>query len=679
MSVRRPSVSLSTPPRHHNLAVAFSLWAALILALCHASPAGAQDDAPDDNASDSPQRLALVIDASDSMAQTDVDGGSRMDAAKKATVEVLKEIKGQTDVGLLTYGSKESNAPDNKARGCEDVSVLAPVGAPDVERMTEAINELQPTGFTPIGKSLQKAAEELGDTGPRSIVLVSDGVDTCAPPAVCDVAKDLAGAGVDLAVHTVGFKVDGKAKEELECIANETGGTYTPASDAASLKDTLSSVVSRVGADYETTGTPLTLTDNPEDGLYVGEGQYLSEMEGPTESGDESVAKYFKVEVPEGTQTIVSAATIIPLRLENDSQTVYFHTNLEASNATCDETKDSNFASSEYPDPATATRLVISNEEGCDPKEWIVALSRGGSAYEPTLPVEIMVGHEPIVRGEEAGPEDPHEGASFEQDKVAIRPSEPKPTTGANSYSAATEITPGTYSDNIVAGETRYYKVDVPWGKRPVAMVEFDRRQARDPRNGMLEIATPWREIKSNFDFEGLDEDKNTKLDHQRAYYSYYRNRVGDNYASAFKNDSAFAGHWYVMVTLDGREDNGMVSEQESYKLTVALDGEEVAGPSWRPPSEAGPEPSITPISENSEMENDSSAEGGIGDGSENSGDSSDPTATADSQSTGFQKYALWGLVGLIALLALAVIMYFGVVVPRRKKSARDSTFHQQG
>ena len=579
---------------------------ALILLVCHTSPAWAQETQGESSSDSGPQRLMLVIDASDSMAQTDVDGGSRMDAAKSATIDVIKGLDSNIDAGLIAYGSKESNAPYNRATGCEDVTVLASVGKPDVEQLKSTINDLEATGYTPIGASLKKAAEELGDTGKRSIILVSDGEDTCAPPPVCEVAKDLAGAGVDLGVHTVGFKVNDKAREELECIANETGGTYSAADNTKGLKETLSSVVSRVGQDYETQGTPLELKDKPEDGLYVGEGQYVSKREGPTKDGEESTSKYFKVEVPEGIQTIVSAATIIPLRLEDDKQTVYFHTNLEASTATCDESYDSNFASSEYPDPATATRLVISDEEGCDPKEWRIAVNRGGSAYEPTLPVEILVGNEPIVRGEEAGPEDPHEGASFEQDKVAIRPGEPKPVEGANSYSAATTIEPGTYSDNIVAGETRYYKIDVPWGQRPVAMVEFDRKQARDPLNGMLEIATPWREIKSNFDFESLKEDKNTKLDHQRAYYAYYRNRVGDGYPQAFKKDSAFAGDWYVMVTLDGREDNGMVSEEETYTLTVALDGEEVSGPEWRPSNDPGPEPTIEPMS----VSEDTSSEG---------------------------------------------------------------------
>ena len=39
-------------------------------------------------------------------------------------------------------------------------------------------------------------------------MLVSDGIDTCAPPPVCEVAADLADRGVDIIINTVGFNVD---------------------------------------------------------------------------------------------------------------------------------------------------------------------------------------------------------------------------------------------------------------------------------------------------------------------------------------------------------------------------------------------------------------------------------------------------------------------------------------
>src|SRR5690606_40031567 len=97
------------------------------------------------------------------------------------------------------------------------------------------VDGLQASGFTPIGRSLQAAVDDLPPEGRRTVVLVSDGIDTCAPPRACDVARQIVADGVELRVEAVGFQVDAAAAEELRCIAEATGGTYRPADDAADL------------------------------------------------------------------------------------------------------------------------------------------------------------------------------------------------------------------------------------------------------------------------------------------------------------------------------------------------------------------------------------------------------------------------------------------------------------
>ena len=161
-------------------------------------------------------KAALIVDASGSMLDADVDGGTRMDAAKRAAHELVNDLPDSANLGLLAYGMRVSNAPEDHARGCQDVETLVPVGKLDRGLLNRKIDEMTPSGYTPIGHSLRAAAKELGDEGERTIILVSDGIDTCAPPPVCEVAKELAGEGVDLTIHTVGFKTDEEARKELE-------------------------------------------------------------------------------------------------------------------------------------------------------------------------------------------------------------------------------------------------------------------------------------------------------------------------------------------------------------------------------------------------------------------------------------------------------------------------------
>ena len=75
--------------------------------------------------------------------------------------------------------------------------------------------------------------------------------------------------GIDLVINTVGFNVEPEAQQELQCIADATGGTYADASDADSLAKELSRAAPRTFNAYEsdleeieggeTEGSPATV------------------------------------------------------------------------------------------------------------------------------------------------------------------------------------------------------------------------------------------------------------------------------------------------------------------------------------------------------------------------------------------------------------------------------------
>jgi Ca-activated chloride channel family protein len=87
------------------------------------------------------------------------------------------------------------------AAGCQDVTTtLSPLRPADAKALGTAVDGIQASGFTPIGPALRKAAAMLPANGPGSIVLVSDGVDTCAPPSSCEVAAQLHRANPPLTI-----------------------------------------------------------------------------------------------------------------------------------------------------------------------------------------------------------------------------------------------------------------------------------------------------------------------------------------------------------------------------------------------------------------------------------------------------------------------------------------------
>jgi Ca-activated chloride channel family protein len=220
--------------------------------------------------------MLLVLDASGSMNADDGSGRPKIDAAKDALRGLVDSLPPGAPVGLRVYGHRVPNT--DKANGCRDTELVAPVAPLDRDRMKAAIGSFPAKGFTPIGLSLQEAAKDLPEAPERTVVLVSDGVDTCAPPDPCQVARDLIAQGVKLKVETVGFQVDAAARDQLRCIAAATGGAYVDAPDAARLGQSLSTISKRALRAYVTRGIPVTGGLTRETAQAIAEGQHLFSM-----------------------------------------------------------------------------------------------------------------------------------------------------------------------------------------------------------------------------------------------------------------------------------------------------------------------------------------------------------------------------------------------------------------
>ncbi|MCX5403733.1 VWA domain-containing protein [Streptomyces sp. NBC_00335] len=189
-------------------------------------------------------KVELVLDVSGSMRAQDIDGQTRMSAAKQAFNEVLDAVPDEVQLGIRTLGANYPG-PD-KSLGCKDTKQLYPVGPLDRTEAKTAVATLAPTGWTPIGPALLGAAEDLkGGDATRRIVLITDGEDTCAPLDPCEVARDIAAQGIHLVIDTLGLVPDAKTRDQLICIAEATGGTYTSVQHKAELSGRVRQLVGR--------------------------------------------------------------------------------------------------------------------------------------------------------------------------------------------------------------------------------------------------------------------------------------------------------------------------------------------------------------------------------------------------------------------------------------------------
>lgn len=218
---------------------ACALLAALTAGI--AFPAGAAAGEP--TGEDAP-KVNLVLDVSGSMRTRDIDGGTRMAAAKQAFNEVLDATPEEVRLGIRTLGADYPG--DDRKTGCEDTAQLYPVGPLDRTEAKTAVATLAPTGWTPIGPALLQAAGDLdGGDGSKRIVLISDGEDTCAPLDPCEVAREIAAKGIGLTIDTLGLVPNAKMRRQLSCIAEATGGTYTSVEHTDELTDKVNQLVDR--------------------------------------------------------------------------------------------------------------------------------------------------------------------------------------------------------------------------------------------------------------------------------------------------------------------------------------------------------------------------------------------------------------------------------------------------
>lgn len=232
--------------------------AALMLAGCGSTVAGS---AGSDSGPMPSVPTVLILDASGSM--TEAEGsGERMDAAKLAARTLVDALPADAELALLAYGASTGGAEEEKARGCADVTTLVPLGPLDRGAMAGAIDALTPSGYTPIGLSLERAAEQLEGDGEQAIVLVSDGEDTCDMPP-CEVAARIRDQHPQTRISTIGFRTEGEASRQLSCVADVGDGLFVTADNAEQL-------AARLLASRDLAGARLALSPTGSRGLILG-------------------------------------------------------------------------------------------------------------------------------------------------------------------------------------------------------------------------------------------------------------------------------------------------------------------------------------------------------------------------------------------------------------------------
>lgn len=213
-------------------------------------PTAAADPVQDTTSTKDP--IVVVMDTSSSMSENDASGNVKIDGARSAVLDLINALPSNARFGLIAYPGNSGTGPG----GCPEGDVEIEVGPLSQTTASAAVRRLTPSGDTPTAEALTHAAEVIKAPGADgvstrngTIVLVSDGESNCGAD-VCETARQLSASGVQVAVNTVGFQISEEGAEELNCVADATGGKYVDAQDAEGLQNAL----------QDLSGARLTLT-----------------------------------------------------------------------------------------------------------------------------------------------------------------------------------------------------------------------------------------------------------------------------------------------------------------------------------------------------------------------------------------------------------------------------------
>lgn len=236
----------------HTMGASYAptMWAVIGLAgsFGHVTTAGLQIIAEaDPKKAAAARNLEIILDVSGSM-MSKLGKSTRIGTARQVLHDVMAKLPDDFNVGLRVYAHRYS-FKDVK-QSCTDTELLVPIQRLDRQRIQSSVDHLKPRGDTPLFYSLRQTPGDLKPAGGGSVIVITDGQETCSGDqehtrqAAEETARELKASGIPETVNIVGFTLQGTEKKQAEQVmpplAQATGGRYYYAEDGQALSRALS-------------------------------------------------------------------------------------------------------------------------------------------------------------------------------------------------------------------------------------------------------------------------------------------------------------------------------------------------------------------------------------------------------------------------------------------------------
>ncbi|HEX3704067.1 MAG TPA: VWA domain-containing protein, partial [Vicinamibacterales bacterium] len=181
------------------------------------------------------KNLLIILDLSGSMNEA-LGKSTRIATARTVLHRVLAKVPDDFNVGLRVYGDRYGSKDKET---CTDSHLVQPVGKIDRPALLKLIDGAKPRGETPLVYSVLQAIADLKSAGGGSVVLITDGEESCGGDFVA-AAMAIKQSGLDFRLNIVGFTLQGQqAQKALGSLATAAGGAYYSAQNGPALSQAL--------------------------------------------------------------------------------------------------------------------------------------------------------------------------------------------------------------------------------------------------------------------------------------------------------------------------------------------------------------------------------------------------------------------------------------------------------
>ena len=181
------------------------------------------------------KNLEIILDASGSMKAL-LGKQTRWDVALETLEQALGALPDDFNVGLRMYGHREASTSPNT---CTDSEMVIPIRKLDRKAILTRARAFKPKGETPLVYSALQAPADLKAVGGGTVILITDGEESCKGDPVAAAAA-LKASGLDIRLNIVGFAIrNPKTQKDLAGFAQATGGLFYAAQSGATLGEAL--------------------------------------------------------------------------------------------------------------------------------------------------------------------------------------------------------------------------------------------------------------------------------------------------------------------------------------------------------------------------------------------------------------------------------------------------------